>query len=133
MRRPRESWAINRTSRGAPPPLAHPSTASQSRWDGGHQGRGNRRFLVLSPSRETRREASRLCAKVHAQRPADRVADAGRPAVHADGGGARSRRDGMTNFRQAAIDHAAQIMEVTGTQWSLNGYHALYVHGFVKK
>jgi hypothetical protein len=43
------------------------------------------------------------------------------------------RRDGMTNFRQAAIDHAAHIMEVTGTEWSLNGYHALYVHGFVKK
>ncbi|HLH44792.1 MAG TPA: hypothetical protein VKV74_17525 [Bryobacteraceae bacterium] len=43
------------------------------------------------------------------------------------------RRDGMTNFRQAAIDRAAQIMEVTGTEWSLNGYHALYVHGFVKK
>ena len=39
----------------------------------------------------------------------------------------------MTNFRQAAIDQAAQIMEVTGTQWTLNGYHALYVHGFVKK
>jgi len=39
----------------------------------------------------------------------------------------------MTNFRQAAIDHAAQIIEVTGTQWPLNGYHALYVHGFVKK
>ena len=33
------------------------------------------------------------------------------------------RRDGMTNFRQAAIDHAAQIIEVTGTQWPLNGYH----------
>jgi hypothetical protein len=43
------------------------------------------------------------------------------------------RPDGMTNFRQAAIDHTAQIMEVTGMEWSLNGYLALYVHGFVKK
>jgi hypothetical protein len=43
------------------------------------------------------------------------------------------RRDGMTAFRQAAIDHAGQIMEVTGTMWSLNGYNALYVHGFMKK
>jgi len=43
------------------------------------------------------------------------------------------RRDGMGTFRQAAIDHAAHIMEVSGTEWSLNGYHALYVHGFIKK
>lgn len=43
------------------------------------------------------------------------------------------RRDGMTTFRQAAIDHAGHIMEVTGTSWSLNGYNALYVHGFLKK
>jgi hypothetical protein len=43
------------------------------------------------------------------------------------------RRDGMGLFRQAAVDHAAHIMEVTGTEWSLNAYHALYVHGFIKK
>ena len=44
------------------------------------------------------------------------------------------RRDGQTSaFRQAAIDHAGHIMQVTGTEWSLNGYHALYVQGFVKK
>ena len=43
------------------------------------------------------------------------------------------RRDGQTNFRQAAIDHAGHIMEVTGTEWSHNGYKALYVHGFLKK
>ncbi|MEO8026191.1 MAG: hypothetical protein ABI823_06940 [Bryobacteraceae bacterium] len=43
------------------------------------------------------------------------------------------RRDGMTNFRDAATDHASHIMEVTGTEWSLGGYHALYVHGYVKK
>ena len=43
------------------------------------------------------------------------------------------RRDGQTTFRAAAIDHAAHIMEVTGTAWSLNGFNALYVRGFVKK
>jgi len=43
------------------------------------------------------------------------------------------RRDGMGQFRQAAIDHAGQVMEVTGTSWSLNGYNALYVSGFIKK
>ena len=43
------------------------------------------------------------------------------------------RRDGQTAFRDAATDHAGHIMEVTGTEWSLNGYHALYVHGFLKK
>jgi hypothetical protein len=43
------------------------------------------------------------------------------------------RRDGMGVFRQAAVDHAGHIMEVTGTSWSLDGYNALYVHGFIKK
>jgi hypothetical protein len=44
------------------------------------------------------------------------------------------RRDGQTSdFRKAAVDHAGHIMEVTGTQWSLGGYKALYVRGFVKK
>ena len=43
------------------------------------------------------------------------------------------RRDGLTNFRQAAVDHASHIMEVTGTEWSHGGYKALYVHGFIKK
>lgn len=43
------------------------------------------------------------------------------------------RRDGMTAFRQAAIDHAAHIMEVTGTATSVNGFNALYVRGFLKK
>ena len=44
------------------------------------------------------------------------------------------RRDGLTNFRQAAVDHASHIMEVTGTAWSLpSGYKALFVHGFMKK
>jgi hypothetical protein len=43
------------------------------------------------------------------------------------------RRDGMTAFRQAAVDHAAHIMEVTGTASSVNGFNALYVRGFLKK
>ncbi len=43
------------------------------------------------------------------------------------------RRDGQTNFRQAAIDHASHIMEVTGTEWNWRGYKALFVHGYLKK
>jgi hypothetical protein len=43
------------------------------------------------------------------------------------------RRDGLTDFRKAAVDHAGHIMEVTGTESSLGGYKALYVHGFMKK
>jgi len=43
------------------------------------------------------------------------------------------RRDGQTTFRQAAIEHFAHIMEVTGTESTVNGYHAIYVQGYVKK
>jgi hypothetical protein len=43
------------------------------------------------------------------------------------------RRDGMTDFRQAAVDNAAHIMQVTGTASSVNGFNALYVHGYLKK
>ena len=43
------------------------------------------------------------------------------------------RRDGLGTFRAAAADHIAHVMEVTGTAWSHNGYHALYVTGFLKK
>ena len=43
------------------------------------------------------------------------------------------RRDGMGIFRQAAIDHAGHVMEVTGTQSTWNGFNALYVKGFLKK
>jgi hypothetical protein len=45
------------------------------------------------------------------------------------------RRDGqtMSDFRKAASDHMAHIMEVTGTQSSHAGITALYVQGFVKK
>jgi hypothetical protein len=35
------------------------------------------------------------------------------------------RRDGKTNFRQAAIDNMAYVMEVTGTLTELDGQHAL--------
>jgi hypothetical protein len=43
------------------------------------------------------------------------------------------RRDGQTNFREAAIEHMAYIMEVTGTLSEVDGQRALYVTGFVKK
>ena len=43
------------------------------------------------------------------------------------------RRDGMGSFRQAAIDHAGHIMQVTGTTSTVNGFTALYVQGFTKK
>jgi hypothetical protein len=43
------------------------------------------------------------------------------------------RRDGLTNFRTAAIDHLAYVMEVTGTLSEVDGQRALYVNGFIKK
>ena len=43
------------------------------------------------------------------------------------------RRDGMTDFRTAAIDHTAHIMEVTGTHSEQAGVKAIYVQGFLKK
>ncbi|HYL76347.1 MAG TPA: hypothetical protein VEU96_19200 [Bryobacteraceae bacterium] len=43
------------------------------------------------------------------------------------------RRDGLTTFRQAAIDNFAKIMEVTGTETSFGGYKAIFVQGYVKK
>ncbi len=43
------------------------------------------------------------------------------------------RRDGMGTFRQAAIDHAGHIMQVTGTASTVNGFRALYVRGYLKK
>jgi hypothetical protein len=43
------------------------------------------------------------------------------------------RRDGLTNFRQAAIENMAYIMEVTGTLSEVDGQRAIYVTGFVKK
>lgn len=44
------------------------------------------------------------------------------------------RRDGQTSdFRKAAAEHLAHIVEVSGTFASHAGYNALYVQGFVKK
>ena len=43
------------------------------------------------------------------------------------------RRDAQTNFRQAAIEHMAYVMEVSGTLSEVDGQRALYVTGFVKK
>ena len=43
------------------------------------------------------------------------------------------RRDGNTNFRDAAIEHAGHIMEVTGTASTVSGQRALYVTGYLKK
>ena len=43
------------------------------------------------------------------------------------------RRDGQTELRKAAGDHFAQVMEVTGTETTVRGVHAIYVQGFVKK
>ena len=43
------------------------------------------------------------------------------------------RRDGQTDFRKTASDHAAHIMEVTGTSYDHGGYKALYVQGYLKK
>jgi hypothetical protein len=43
------------------------------------------------------------------------------------------RRDGQGNFRDAAIDHAGHIMQVTGTASTVKGFNALYVQGFLKK
>jgi hypothetical protein len=43
------------------------------------------------------------------------------------------RRDGLTDFRKAAIEHTAHIMEVTGTLSSQAGYKAIFVAGYLKK
>ena len=44
------------------------------------------------------------------------------------------RRDGQANgFRQAAADHMGHVMEVTGTETTVSGHHAIYVQGYVNK
>lgn len=43
------------------------------------------------------------------------------------------RRDGLTNFRESAIEHMAYVMEVSGTLSEVDGQRALYVRGFLKK
>ncbi len=42
------------------------------------------------------------------------------------------RRDGMTEFREAAIEHAGHIIEVTGTLSVVDNQRVLYVTGYVK-
>jgi hypothetical protein len=43
------------------------------------------------------------------------------------------RRDGQTELRKAAGEHLAHVMEVSGTETTVRGIHAIYVQGFVKK
>ncbi|MSU78055.1 MAG: hypothetical protein EXS16_08160 [Gemmataceae bacterium] len=43
------------------------------------------------------------------------------------------RRDGLTAFRQAAVDNMAYVMEVNGTLSEVAGQKAIFVRGFVKK
>jgi hypothetical protein len=43
------------------------------------------------------------------------------------------RRDGQTELRKAAGDHFAHVMEVSGTETTVRGVHAIYVQGFVQK
>ena len=43
------------------------------------------------------------------------------------------RRDGLTDFRKAAIEHTAHIMEVSGTLSTHAGMKAIFVQGFLKK
>ena len=43
------------------------------------------------------------------------------------------RRDGLTTFRQVAVDNMAYVMEVTGTLSTVEGIKTIHVQGFVKK
>jgi hypothetical protein len=43
------------------------------------------------------------------------------------------RRDGLTAFRQAAIDHMAHVMTVNGTLSTVEGQKAIYVQGYMTK
>jgi hypothetical protein len=43
------------------------------------------------------------------------------------------RRDGMTEFRKAAVDLMAHIVTVNGTQTEVGGQKAIFVQGFLKK
>ena len=43
------------------------------------------------------------------------------------------RRDSMTNFREAAIEHFSHVMEVTWTHSRVDGQKALFVQGYVKQ
>jgi hypothetical protein len=43
------------------------------------------------------------------------------------------RRDGLTEFRQKAVDLMAYIVHITGTLTEVSGQKAIFVQGFVKK
>ena len=43
------------------------------------------------------------------------------------------RRDGLTEFRKAAIDAMAHIVTINGTQTEVGGQKAIFVQGFLKK
>ena len=43
------------------------------------------------------------------------------------------RRDGLTAFRQACVDHMAHIMKVNGTLTEVDGHRAIYVQGYLKQ
>lgn len=43
------------------------------------------------------------------------------------------RRDGLTDFRQAAIENMAYVMEVSGTLSVVEGMKTIHVRGYVKK
>ena len=43
------------------------------------------------------------------------------------------RRDGLTEFRQKAVDHMAHVVTINGTLSEVDGEKAIYVQGFMKK
>jgi hypothetical protein len=43
------------------------------------------------------------------------------------------RRDGMTDFRTAAIENMGYVMKVSGTGSEVNGQRAIYVRGYLKQ
>ncbi len=43
------------------------------------------------------------------------------------------RRDGLTNFRQFAVDNMAYVVKVNGTLTKVDDQKALYVQGYLKK
>ncbi|MCC2669626.1 MAG: hypothetical protein K0Q72_2097 [Armatimonadetes bacterium] len=43
------------------------------------------------------------------------------------------RRDGLTNFRQFAVDNMANVVKINGTVTDVDKQKAIYVQGFLKK
>jgi len=42
------------------------------------------------------------------------------------------RRDGGVDAKASASDHMGQIVEVSGTQADVGGYHGIFVQGLTK-